>query len=278
MDNNIPNSPDFSDVPALGDVQGLEAFLNNEALAAQGLPTQPAQEQPAQSAEQNQPAAQQPAENGQQAATTTTPNASGDTITLTREQLNAILAGRGQAAQVERPAQPKTPTYSAQEQVFISRALAQGYSLDQINTFLARQKANPANNPVLEQRLNQVEQYLRTQEYQAAQNAFIDKLSNFGSKWGLSEQDLVMFGNEALKHGINISSKDIDLEMVFRAVYPEQYSIRSRRMTPTTSSQIYGGTSIPEGSRAQTSKLEDAYVEAFLKGAMPNQYAASIKK
>jgi hypothetical protein len=49
-------------------------------------------------------------------------------------------------------------------------------------------------------------------------------------------------------------------------------------MAPTNSSQIYGGTSIPEGNRTATSKLEDAYVENFLKGAMPNQYGMLNKK
>ena len=49
-------------------------------------------------------------------------------------------------------------------------------------------------------------------------------------------------------------------------------------MTPTNSPQIYGGTSIPESSRANAAKAEDAYVEAFLKGAMPNQYGMLNKK
>lgn len=285
-DNNIPNNvPDFSDIPALGDVQGLENYLNNEALAAQGIQVQ--NQQPAQPNQGEQQQAQQQVQQQQTQTQTqqqTQPQQqSNDTITLSREQLNAILASRGQmpqqAQQPQQQVQPKAPVYSAQEQQFISRALAQGYSLDQINRFLSTQRGNVTRtNPVLEQRLAQVEQYLRTQEYKTAETAFINKLSDFGNKWGLSEQDLVNFGNTALQHGINIAGNNVDLEMVFRAIYPEQYSIRSRRMTPTNSSQIYGGTSIPEGSRASASKLEDAYVENFLKGAMPNQYGTLNKK
>jgi DNA-binding transcriptional MerR regulator len=274
-ENNVPNNvPDFSDIPALGDAQGLENYLNNEALAAQGIQVQnqqPEQPKPEEQQQQVQQQSQQP--QGQ----------SNDTITLSREQLNAILASRGQmpqqAQQPQQQVQPRAPVYSAQEQQFIARALAQGYSLDQINRFLYTQRGNVARgNPILEQRLAQVEQYLRTQEYKTAETAFINRLSDFGNKWGLSEQDLVNFGNTALQHGINIAGDNVDLEMVFRAIYPEQYSIRSRRMTPTNSSQIYGGTSIPEGSRASASKLEDAYVENFLKGAMPNQYGTLNKK
>ena len=105
----------------------------------------------------------------------------------------------------------------------------------------------------------------------------INKLTDFGNKWGLSEQDLVTFGNTALdQFGINIAQVK-DLEAAFRAVYPEQYQIRLQRMTPNQSSQIYGGTAIPEGTRAQAARAEDAYVEAFLKSHMPN-YDAFNKK
>ena len=200
--------------------------------------------------------------------------------------MNAILASRGQApATTQAPARPTTPVqpkgsgYSAQDQAFIARALQQGYTLEQINNFFVQQRGQSGRiDPVLEQRLSQVEQYLKTQEYKQAETAFVNRLSEFGNKWGLSEQDLVNFGNTALQKGINIAVGNVDLETVFRAIYPEQYAIRSRRMTPTNSSQIYGGTSIPEGSRANAAKAEDAYVEAFLKGAMPNQYGMLNKK
>lgn len=284
MENNqnITTSPDFSDIPALGDSKGLETFLHNEALVQQGIT--PVEEQPA--AQPAQPTVQvtgqptaQPAQPAQPAAQPATPPTSGDSVTLTREQYNALLAGKQQPAQpqVQQPA-ARPAVYTAQEQAFITKALAQGYSLDQINRYLATQKSGQGRDPIMEQRIAQVEQYLKQQEYKTAETAFINRLSDFGSRWGLSEQDLVTFGQEAYKYGINIAQENVDLEMVFRAVYPEQYAIRSRRMTPTPSSQIYGGTSVPEASRASAAKIEDAYVEAFLKGAMPNQYGMLNKK
>ena len=162
-ENNVPQTPDFSDIPALDDTQGLENFLNNEMLAAQGL--QP-QETPA--AQQTAPAVQQPA--ATTTTTTTTPTSttgvSGDTITLTREQLNAILASRGQApaantaqARPVTPTQPRGSGYSAQDQAFIAKALQQGYTLEQINNFFVQQRGQAGRiDPVLEQRLSQVEQ------------------------------------------------------------------------------------------------------------------------
>lgn len=279
-EQNIPQTSDFSDIPSLGDVQGLEAYLNNQALAAQGLPVQ------GQPAAQPQPAVQpQPAAEPVAPATPAQPaeQSGDDRITLTRAQLDAILAGRGaQPAQQPQPAKPvaqKGFGYTPQEQQFIANALSKGYSLEQINNFLVSRRG-PAGgiDPILEQRIAQVEQHLKTQEYKAAENAFISRLSDFGNKFGLSEQDLVTFGNEALKNGINIATEGVNLEMVFRAVYPDQYAIRKQRMTPTNSSQIYGGTSIPEGSRASAAKLEDAYVDSFLKQTMPNQYGMLNKK
>lgn len=293
MENNqnIPANPDFSDIPSLGDVQGLDAFLNNEALAAQGLPVQKPEEvnpaaQPATAPVASAPAAQ-PA-----APAANLPASGGDSVTLTREQYQALLAGRAQQQQAQVQAQPQVPQgaqgqqaqrvgsgYSAQDQIFIANALARGYTLEQINRALIAQRgAQGRINPALEQRIAQVENYLKTQEYKNAETAFLNKITDFGSKWGLSEQDLVMFGNEALKYGINIAMENVDLEMVFRAVYPDQYAIRLKRMAPTNTSQIYGGTSVPEAGRASSSKLEDAYVENFLKGAMPNQYGMLNKK
>lgn len=276
---NIPQTPDFSDIPSLDDAQGLETYLNNETLKAQGIPVQDNAQAPV-STDGSAPADGTAATSGQTPLQATPAQASG-TITLTREQLNAILASRGQApvqqAQPQNQYKPQGIGYTPQEQQFIANALSKGYSLAQINDFLIKQRGTRID-PVLEQRLAGIENYLKTQEYKSAEAAFVSKLSDFGEKWGLSEQDLTTFGNEALKQGINIAMDNVNLETVFRAVYPEQYAIRSRRIAPTNSSQIYGGTSIPEGNRANTSKIEDAYVESFLKGTMPNQYAALNKK
>lgn len=284
MDENNPNIPDFSDIPALGDNQGLENYLNNQALAASGVqPTQ--QEQPAAqpAAPQEQPTQQQT--QAQPAANPAQPLAAGNQ-TFTQEQINEIArrvaAIQNQTRPQGNPAPVQQPAgYTQQEQAFIEAALRKGYNLAQINQTIMQNRArngvaNPQTNAV-EARVAEIEQFLRSQQYQQAQTAFINKANTFASKWGLSEADLETFANEALKHGINIADEKVDMEMVFRAVYPQQYAIRSQRMNPTNASQIYGGTSIPEGNRANASKLEDAYVDNFLKGAMPNQYAASKK-
>ena len=279
-ENEQTFTPDFSDVPALGDTQGLENYLNNAALAAQGLPTD------AQAAASQQAQPTQPTEG---AATTPAQQPAGPAIApqaqqFTPEQLTEI-ANRVAAIQAQTRAPQRAPQvsggYTPQEQTFIAEALRRGYNLDQINqTIMQRRVANGGNpqNAAVEKRVAEIEQFLRSQQYLQAQNAFIEKANSFASKWGLSDADLETFANEALKHGINIADEKVDMEMVFRAVYPQQYAIRSQRMTPTNASQIYGGTSIPEGNRANASKVEDQYVEAFLKGTMPNQYAASNKK
>lgn len=271
-------APDFSGIPSLGDTQGLDNYLNAEALAAQGLTPV---EQPA-------PAPETPAAPATE--TTPSPLTTSTPAGFTKEQLadlvskvdniNKQLGNNRQAATPQTA--PTTGGYSQQEQAFITAALQKGYSLDQIQQAITQRRAQTGvGNPqtlAMEQRIAAMEQFLRTQQYQQAQDAFISKVSNFGSKWGLSDTDIETFANEALKHGINIAMENVDLEMVFRAVYPKQYAIRSQRMTHTNASQIYGGTSIPEGNRAQSARAEDAYVEAFLKNAMPNQYGMLNKK
>lgn len=285
------NQNDFSGIPALGDTQGLENYLNNAALAAQGLPTpeQPAQQQaqpavnPAQPNPAEQPAAQPAAQPGVQPLG----NAQAPQQGFTKDQVAAIVAQadalRAQQAQHQAAPQgtPQRQTfqYTDQERNFVITAMQRGYSLDQINQVIMQRRGQAGNaNNATEQRIAAVENYLRTQEYRQAEEAFVNKLSAFGNKFGLSEQDLVTFGDAAIKKGINIAMPNVDLETVFKAIYPEQYAIRLQRMTPTNTSQIYGGTSIPEGNRAAAAKAEDAYVDAFLKQAMPNQFSMLNKK
>ena len=282
-ENDQTFTPDFSDVPALGDTQGLENYLNNAALASQGLPTDT---QPAATTVQQEQSVQPTATTQTTPAQPAGPAIAPQTQQFTPEQL-AEIANRVAAIQAQTGIQQKVPQsttggYTQQEQAFINAALRRGYNLTQINQTIMQNRAKngivtPQSN-AMEQRITEIEQFLRSQQYLQAQNAFIAKANSFASKWGLSDADLETFANEALKHGINIADEKVDMEMVFRAVYPQQYAIRSQRMTPTNASQIYGGTSIPEGNRANASKIEDQYVEAFLKGTMPNQYAASNKK
>ena len=283
------NQNDFSGIPALGDTQGLENYLNNAALAAQGLPTpeQPAQqqEQPAANPAQQNPAGQPAAQPAAQPGVQPLGNAQAPQQGFTRDQVAAIVAQADaiRAQQQQRQAAPQGNAqrqgiqYTDQERNFVITAMQRGYSLDQINQVIM-QRRGQTGNAVTEQRIAAVENYLRTQEYRQAEEAFVNKLSAFGDKFGLSEQDLVTFGDAAIRKGINIAMPNVDLETVFKAIYPEQYAIRLQRMTPTNTSQIYGGTSIPEGNRAAASKVEDAYVEAFLKQAMPNQFSMLNKK
>lgn len=260
----------FSDIPSLGDTEGLDNYLQAQALQAQGIT--PVETQPTQPTEVP---AQQPAVTEQPESTA--PN-------FTREQLQAVLTRLDEInAKVAQPTQPAATSqsqaaYSDKERAFIIDALNKGYSMEQINSVILKNRNTTPNNPnaQMEQRMAALERYIRSQEYQAAESAFIDKVSAFGNKWGLSEQDLVTFGNAALNKGINIAMANVDLETVFRAIYPEQYAIRSQRMQPTHTSQIYGGTSVPEGNRRSAAKAEDLYVESFLKSTMPNQYG--IKK
>jgi BMFP domain-containing protein YqiC len=275
------NDNNFSDIPALGDTQGLENFLNNQNLQAQGL--QPVEEQPTE-----QPAANPAQPAAQSAAAPASNNVTREDLTNILKKLDEINARTNPQAQTQPAAAQPTPaarqpfTYTDQERNFVVNAMQRGYSLDQINQVIMQRRMQngyaPQQNNALEQRMQNLEQYLRTQEYKQAEAAFVDKLSAFGDKFGLSEQDLVTFGNAALSKGINIAMPNVDLETAFRAIYPEQYAIRIQRMTPTNTSQIYGGTSIPEGNRASAAKAEDAYVEAFLKQTMPNQYGMLNKK
>lgn len=292
MDGLENQTTNFSDVPSLDDTAGLNAYLEQEQMAAQGIQPQPT---PAAAPATGEPTTGTPASTvSDQPATGApvtgtpagTPNAGGlnlkglDQGGLTQEQLAQIMTNLQSINQKlgNQPAQgtPNTPQtgYTDQERAFINAALARGYSLDRIQaTIMQRRGAAVPNanaNAAMEQRMANLENYLRSQEYKAAETAFVDRLSTFGNKFGLSEQDLVTFGNAALSKGINIAMPNVDLETVFRAVYPEQYRIRMQRMSPTNASQIYGGTSIPEGNRAAASRMEDAYVEQFMKQAMPN--------
>lgn len=272
---------DFSGVPALGDTEGLENYLNQQSLQAAGISQATTKEvtetpiaQPAQPVQTAQPTIQS-------LANQSVSQEDLAAITARVNEINAKLDAQAQQRVAQAPQQRTSAAYTAQETQFIQAALAQGYSLNDINRVIMERRGvgNPQQQQqqAMAQRMEQIENYLRTQEYQRAETEFINKLTDFGNKWGLSEQDLVTFGNTALdQFGINIAQVK-DLEAAFRAVYPEQYQIRLQRMTPNQSSQIYGGTAIPEGTRAQAARAEDAYVEAFLKSHMPN-YDAFNKK
>lgn len=255
-DNNI-----FSGIPALDDSAGLEAYVNNSTLDDMGLlnPSTPAALQTQQPQQTTEPA---PAE----------PQAQPQVPQYTSEQIAQIVARNQQLeaqasqAQSRAQSQPQSP-YTPRQTAIIKELVSRGVPLERIQQAL---NGNRQQNATL-QRLQNIEQYLQNQQYVAEQNAFVNRMTEFGNKFGLSEDDLVTFGNTAMAKGINLTTVS-DVEAVFRAVYPEQYAIRSQRMAGSATSQIYGGANTPEAPRAAASKLEDAYVDSFLKQSMPNQY------
>lgn len=268
MPNNI-----FSGIPALDDAAGLENVVNQNALNEMGYgnPTVPAALQP-----QAQPQPQPQAEPAQEPAQPA-PIAQPATPQYTAEQVAQIVArnqqleAQARANQVpQSQPQPQTSAYTPQQAAIIKQLIDRGVPIDRIQQALNGNRQQDA----FVQRLQQVEQYLQNQQYAAAQNEFITKMTTFGNKFGLSEDDLVTFGNTALSKGINLTTIGTadDIEAVFRAIYPEQYAIRSQRIAGANASQIYGGANTPEAPRAAVSKLEDAYVDNFLKQSMPNQY------
>lgn len=261
----MPDNEIFSGIPSLDDTQGLENYLNQQTIDSLGLNSQipSALEQNGTSSEE-QPAA---------APAQTAP-------TYTNEQIAQIIARNQQLeqqfAQQSQPQQQQQATpaaYNARQIEIINQLLAKGMTIEQINARLnaARMNRQPEVNNALLQRLQAVEAYLQNQEYARAEAEFTNKMLSFGEKFGLSENDLVTFGNVALSKGINILNVT-DLETVFRAVYPEQYALRVQRMNNNSTSTIYGGVNVNETPRSSVSKVEDAYVEAFMKQTMPNQY------
>lgn len=264
----------FSGIPALDDAAGLEQLVNNNTLTEMGLgnPSVPAalqtqtQTEPAQVAEPQTQPAEQPA-----------------APQFTAEQINQIIARNQQLeaqsraaqaqAQAVQAAQMRTPTsaYTPHQANIIKQLIDRGVPLERIQAALNGNRQQSAAQNEMVRRLQNVEAYLQNQQYLSEQNAFIDKMTTFGDKFGLTENDLVTFGNVAMSKGINLTTVS-DIEAVFRAIYPEQYAIRSQRIAGASTSQIYGGTNTPEAPRAAANKLEDAYVDSFLRQAMPNQY------
>ena len=277
----------FSGIPSLNDDTGLQTYLNNQQLTNLGIPNTEVET----SAQGQQSVVQpttQPGQSAQPAVQPTVqeqPTLQGAGYTV--EDVNRILARNAELEkQVNAMARPTTPTtftptrtpvttptprYSANQINLIKQALDQGATIEQIQAALSRNTVQNGANKELLDKVNAIENYLQQSAYDKAQTEFINKLTDFGDKFGLSENDLVVFGNTALAKGINIAQVS-DLESVFRAIYPEQYAIRVQRMQHTPTSQIFGGSTMFINPTAMSEQAADNYVEGFLKGAMPNQY------
>lgn len=277
----------FSGIPSLNDDTGLQTYLNNQQLTNLGISNTEVET----SAQGQQPVVQpitQPGQSAQPAVQPTVqeqPTLQGAGYTV--EDVNRILARNAELEkQVNAMARPTTPTtftptratvttptprYSANQINLIKQALDQGATIEQIQAALSRKPVQDGANKELLDKVNAIENYLQQSAYDKAQTEFVNKLTAFGDKFGLSENDLVVFGNTALAKGINIAQVS-DLESVFRAIYPEQYAIRVQRMQHTPTSQIFGGSTMFINPTAMSEQAADNYVEGFLKGAMPNQY------
>lgn len=274
-ENNI-----FSGIPSLDDDQGLAQYLEQQTVSQFDNGNEiPNALQQTNSNEGN--------DNVPNNATQPQVQSNGTTYSAEQVQniINTIHQQYAQQTQRQAAPQPQSqrqvqqaPTYSQAELNAINQMLSRGYSLEQVLAAVQNNRARTGvqRDPALEQKINNIEQYLYNQQYKAEQTAFIDKMTTFGNRLGLSENDLVTFGNAALAQGINLINVP-DVEKVFKMIYPEQYAIRTQRMSNTQTSQIYGGTSVPETNRALNEKAMDAYVDSFLKRSMPNQYGMQRK-
>lgn len=266
MDENI-----FSGIPALDDRQGLEQFATNQQVDNFGFTAQvPAALQttpdPAAQPAQTEPAQQEP-----KAPVFTSEQVAQIIAKLQQTQPNPAQQAQPKYQQTAQPA-PQQSAYTPQQAAIIKQLIDRGVPLERIQASLNGNRQNASAQQQILDRIQGVENYLQRQQYQAEESAFIEKMTSFGDKFGLSEADLVTFGNRALSMGINLANVT-DVEAVFRAVYPQQYAIRSQRIAGASAPQIYGGASAAETPGAASSKLEDAYVDAFLKQAMPNAYS-----
>lgn len=260
----------FGGIPGLADTAGLENYINQQQAQAQN----PQANIPPMLQPQNQPQ-ENPAQENPQAQVQPQPQAQPQVYTIggvqyTAAQLEQIInQNKAMTQRQVAPAQQSQPksTYTPEQAAIIKELVNRGVPMERIQAALQQNTAQAQMN----QKIQNIETYLQQQQYAREEAAFIDKMTNFGNKFGLNEDDLVEFANVAMAKGINVAQVT-DVEAVFRALYPEQYAIRMQRMSAQPSSQMFGGSSIPEMPRANASKLEDSYVDAFLKAAMPNQY------
>lgn len=264
--NNI-----FENIPSLGDVQGTADYV---AQMNQPEVQQPELPRVMQQMQQDQ-GGQEPQGNPAQGYTQEQINQileQNKQLQSQMSQFQAQLAQQNQAQRVQPQQQNQYQrsqnAYTPQQQQIIMELVRRGVPMERIQAALSQ----GAQNNALANRVNDIERFLQEQVYNQARDAFVDKMTTFGDKFGLSEEDLVQFADNALQNfGINLADAK-DVEAVFKLVYPDQYAIRMQRINGAGASRIYGGANIAESPRMVSDKAVDAYVDAFLKGAMPNQY------
>lgn len=264
----MPNEELFSGIPQLDDTEGLNNFMANQA-AAQAAPEANVPTM----LQQNQPATEEsnatPEANAQQPAM------------YTAEQVQQIIANQmaninaQNNARMQQQAQMQNANaggYTSYQRYLITELINRGVPLEKIQEAINSGKQSNA----LDNRVAALERAQQEERIAVERNAFVEKMNAFGEKFGLSERELTIFANKALENGVNLIYTP-NVEAVFRGMYPEQYAIRSQRLANNPAPTFYGGSAVAEQPRAYASKAEDAYVENFLKGAMPNQYGMNTK-
>ncbi|CAJ0600747.1 unnamed protein product [Cylicocyclus nassatus] len=149
--------------------------------------------------------------------------------------------------------------YPANVRAFISEAISKRiFSLSKSNVCWASRGINP-----------------QEQAYAKYESEFIEKMTSFGNKWGLTENELVLFGNKALKDfGINVANVPASaLERVFSAVYPE--AIRHTSQQNETKHLLLKSmerTGVPENPNANQEKMaEKRWQKNFINSHYPRR-------
>lgn len=262
-ENNI-----FEGIPALGDAQGTADYVAQmnqpQEPQAQIPPMLQPQPQPEDNAPQGNPAPQ--GYNQEQI----------NQILEQNKQLQAQVAQMQaqqnqfaqQRMQPQQNAQQSQNRYTPQQIAIINELLSRGVPMERIQAALSQ----GAQQNAMAARIANIERTMQEQAYAQARDNFVEKMTTFGDKFGLSEEELVQFANVALEdYGINVADTK-NVEAVFRMIYPDQYAIRMQRINGAGASRIYGGANVADTPRMVSNKAIDDYVDNFLRGAMPNQY------
>jgi hypothetical protein len=255
MDLNNPNT--FEGIPSLKDETGLQNQLEQDVLSQLGIVQQPAEvpgtpnigATPAPAPAPAPTPLQQPAQ----------------PQTFTEEQVKQLLQRYSQTVQSQMD--PEAVKRAQVNQAINTEAARQGISREQVIEQLRARAQQAQNNPVLE-KVNNLEARLQQMQQQEEAANFEKGLRGFGNRLGLSEEDLVYFGTKAYETGINLLYVK-DYESVFRGLFPEQYALRIRRASSPVAPQVYGGSAVGN-TNIDNTRIEDQYVDSFLKQSMPN--------
>ena len=256
MNNNFSDN----NIPALSDTEGFANYMNRQNMQELGI------QNPIDTASD---ANSQNPNNGVNNVEAQAPQSQVDTKALIQQAVDTAMA-RQQAQAPAQNAQTVNSPYSPDLQRQIVTALQMGYSLEQINTALAKMQNTNSVNAAVERRISNVEQTLQNYQVQQEAMEFEKGMYALGDRLGLTEDDLYTFGVAALNNGIDIFHVK-DVEAVFRGLYPDQYNVRMKRAQTQNSSQLYGGANMQYNAQ-DAQRQVDNYVESFLRERMPGWY------